>query len=341
MANRDDGLSHAEFAATASRAVAACTGLSVAEQGARLAGDGLLGVIAAEDVSGLDLPLSFAVPVVAAASAGLLAFPLAENMLLARLLQQRLPRIATAIVAGTGSATIAWSGTVTVSRQSDRVVLDGCVGRAPRAGDVGLLLVRVGESGAALVPTAGIIPDHSDGIDLAQPEYTVQLDAVSVPAENLLAEGTWSKLQSDAFVLRAAAILGSAETCLALAQEHVSTRRQFGHALSYNQSIRHTLARHKLGLEGIRQSIARALFPDSSLRERRSAFLAASAYGVAISEGAVQMHGGMGFTWDMPVHRHVRRIRALQAQGDASGVLAALGHDYIAEVKPAREHAAA
>ncbi len=53
------------------------------------------------------------------------------------------------------------------------------------------------------------------------------------------------------------------------------------------------------------------------------------------------MHGGMGFTWDVPVHRHVRRIRALQAQGDASGVLAALGHDYIAEVKPAREHAAA
>ena len=56
-ANTDEGLSPAEFAATASRAVAACTGLSVAEQGARLAGDGLLGVVAAEDVGGLDLPL--------------------------------------------------------------------------------------------------------------------------------------------------------------------------------------------------------------------------------------------------------------------------------------------
>ena len=73
-ARRNEGLSPAEFAATASRAVAACTGLSVAEQGARLAGDGLLGVVAAEDVGGLDLPLSFAVPVVAAASAGLLGF---------------------------------------------------------------------------------------------------------------------------------------------------------------------------------------------------------------------------------------------------------------------------
>jgi alkylation response protein AidB-like acyl-CoA dehydrogenase len=264
-----------------------------------------------------------------------------ENILLARLLQQRLPRIATAIVAGTSNATVAWNGSVTASMQGDRVVLNGCVSRAPRAADVDMLLVRVGESGAALVPTDGIVPNDSIGIDLAQPEYTLQLAAISVPAENVFVAGTWAELQSDALVLRAAAILGSAETCLALAQEHVSTRRQFGHALSYNQAIRHTLARHKLGLEGIRQSIARALFPDSGLRERRSAFLAASAYGVAISEGAVQMHGGMGFTWDVPVHRHVRRIRALQVQGDASGVLAALGHDHIAEVKPAREHVAA
>jgi alkylation response protein AidB-like acyl-CoA dehydrogenase len=341
MGNTHEGLSPAEFAATASRAVAACANLSVAEQGARLAGDGLLGVVASEDVGGLDLPLSFAVPVVAAANAGLSTFPLMESILIARLLQQRLPRIATAIVAGTSTVTVAWNGSVTASKQGDRVVLNGCVARAPRAADVGLLLVRVGESAAALVPTDGIVPNHSDGIDLTQPEYTLQLNAISVPAENVLAAGAWSELQSDAFVLRAAAILGSAETCLALAQEHVSTRRQFGHALSYNQAIRHTLARHKLGLEGIRQSIARALFAESGLRERRAAFLAASTYGVAISEGAVQMHGGMGFTWDVPVHRHVRRIRALQAQGDASGVLAALGHDYIAEVKPAREHAAA
>jgi hypothetical protein len=88
MTTMDERLSPADFASTASRAVAACMGLSGAEQGARLARDGLLGVIAAESVGGLDLPLSFAVPVVAAASAGLLAFPLLENILLAA---RRLP----------------------------------------------------------------------------------------------------------------------------------------------------------------------------------------------------------------------------------------------------------
>jgi alkylation response protein AidB-like acyl-CoA dehydrogenase len=335
MTTSTDGLSPTEFAATAARAVAACKDLSVAEQGALLAGDGLLGVIAAEDAGGLDLPLSFAVPVVAAASAGLLAFPLMENLLLARVLQQHQLPLAKAIVAGERMATIAWAGTATAKQQGDRIVLNGWVARAPCVSDVGLMLVRVGESAAALVPTVDVRVDESAGLDLAQPESSIELNGVSIAASSLLPEGTWPALEADALVLRAAAILGSAETCLALAQEHVSTRRQFGRALSYNQSIRHTLARHKLGLEGIRQAIARALFPEAGLRERRAAFVAASTYGVAISEGAVQMHGGMGFTWDVPVHRHVRRIRTLQAQGDSSGVLAALGHDYIVSVAPA------
>jgi len=335
MTTMDNGLSPADFAATASRAVAACATLGVAEQGALLAGDGLLGVIAAEEAGGLELPLAFAAPVVAAAGAGLLSFPLMENMLLARALQRRQLPLATAIVAGERQATIAWSGAVAARQQGDRVLLNGWVARAPCGADVGLMLVRVGESAAALVSTTDVRIDESGGLDLAQSEVSVELKDVAIAASNLLPEGTWSALEADALVLRAAAILGSAETCLALAKEHVSTRRQFGHALSYNQSIRHTLARHKLGLEGIRQAIARALVAESGLRERRAAFVAASTYGVAISEGAVQMHGGMGFTWDVPVHRHMRRIRTLQAQGDASGVLAALGHDYIAAVAPA------
>ena len=139
------------------------------------------------------------------------------------------------------------------------------------------------------------------------PEYTVRLDHVSIAERNLLPAGTWSLLQSDALVLRAAAIMGSAEVCLAMAQEHASTRRQFGHALAYNQAIRHALARQKLGLESIRHAITRCLFGEAGALERNAAFLAAASYGVAISQGALQIHGGMGFTWDVPVHRHLRR----------------------------------
>jgi alkylation response protein AidB-like acyl-CoA dehydrogenase len=267
---------------------------------------------------------------------------LLESVLLGRALQA-LPAVAEAIVSGSQCATIAWAGTVSAEPHRDGLVLKGWVSRAPAAAEVDWLLVQVGGTAAALVPVgaAHLAVEEATGLDLAVPEHAVRLDGVIVPTENLLPEGTWPSLQSDAAVLRAAAILGSAELCLALAQEHASTRRQFGHALSYNQAIRHALARHKLGLESIRHAIARCLATTSGAMERDAAFLAAASHGVAISEGALQVHGGMGFTWDVPIHRHLRRIRTLRAQGDASGLMAELGRRYIASVTPASDAAMA
>jgi alkylation response protein AidB-like acyl-CoA dehydrogenase len=343
MAPIEQGLQPADFASTAARAVSACAGLILREQAVRLAGDGLLGVIAHDHVGGLGLPLSFAVPVVAAANAGSLGFPLMETLLLSRALFPSMRRMAEAVVSGETLATIAWQGAVAIERQGNAVVLNGAVARAPVAAEVDYVLVRVGDNAAALIPvgTEGVLIEHATGLDLTVPEHSLRLENVCLSADDLLAEGSWPALCSDAGVLRAAAILGSAETCLDLAQAHASTRRQFGRALSSNQAIRHAMARHKLGLESVRYAITRALGTEAGARERDVAFLAASTYGAAISEGVLQIHGGMGFTWDVPVHRHVRRIRALQAQGDASDVVAALGQRTIAEIAPAAEAPAA
>ena len=342
MALTSKGLRPADFAATSERAVAACSDLGLQEQASLLANDGLLGVIAHEDVGGLDLPLAFATPVVAAANAGLLRFPLLETILLGDLLRQSLPRMAEAIVRGEVLATIAWQGSVVAEREGNSVVLNGCVARAPCAAEVDYALVRVGAEAAALIPTdaKGVVAEESAGLDLTLPEHGIRLVNAAIPDDSIF-DDVWARLRSDANVLRAAAIFGSAEACLSLAQEHASTRRQFGHALSYNQAIRHALARQKLGLEGMRHAITRSLDATASVLERDAAFLAASAYGTSISEGALQIHGGMGFTWDVPVHRHLRRIRSLQAQGDASGLIAALGRRYVAEIAPAAEAAAA
>lgn len=338
MSLSGEGLQPSEFAVTAARAVADCAALSLRGQAKHLANDGLLGVIAAQDIGGLELPLAFAVPVVAAAGSGLFGFPLIEALLLGRALGESLPRAAEAVVAGETLATIAWQGNVSAEREGESVVLNGWVGRAPCVGEADALLVRVG-SCAALVTTdnEGFIVEEATGLDLAVPEHTVRLQDVAIPAAYVLPDGSWDALCSDASVLRAAAILGSAEACLALAQEHASTRRQFGRALSYNQAIRHALARQKLGLEGIRHAITRSVGDEAGALQRDAAFLAAGVYGTAISEGALQIHGGMGFTWDVPVHRHLRRVRALQAQGDASATLAALGRRYVGAVAPASD----
>jgi alkylation response protein AidB-like acyl-CoA dehydrogenase len=342
MAPIEQGLLPAEFAATAARAVNACAPLSQRERALRLAGDGLLGVIAQDDVGGLGLPLSFAMPVVAAANAALLGFPLMEALLLGRALFPSMRRMAEAVVAGEKLVTIAWQGAVTLDRHGDTVVVNGAVARAPVAANVDYVLMRAGDSAAALIPvgTEGVLIEPATGLDLTVPEHGLRLENVRQSAGHLLAEGSWPALCADAGVMRAAAMLGSAEACLELAQTHASTRRQFGRVLSANQAIRHAMARHKLGLESIRHAITRALGMEAGPRERDAAFLAACTQGVAISEGALQIHGGMGFTWDVPVHRHVRRIRTLQAQGDASAVVAALGQRTIAEIAPAAEAAA-
>jgi alkylation response protein AidB-like acyl-CoA dehydrogenase len=250
--------------------------------------------------------------------------------------------MAEAIVRGEVLATIAWQGSVVAEREGNSVVLNGCVARAPCAAEVDYALVRVGAEAAALIPTdaKGVVAEESAGLDLTLPEHGIRLVNAAIPDDSIF-DDVWARLRSDANVLRAAAIFGSAEACLSLAQEHASTRRQFGHALSYNQAIRHALARQKLGLEGMRHAITRSLDATAGVLERDAAFLAASAYGTSISEGALQIHGGMGFTWDVPVHRHLRRIRSLQAQGDASGLIAALGRRYVAEIAPAAEAAAA
>jgi alkylation response protein AidB-like acyl-CoA dehydrogenase len=343
MAQVEQGLQPADFAATAARTVSGCASLTVRERAVRLAGDGLLGVIAHDHVGGLGLPLAFAVPVVAAVNAGLLGFALMESLLLSRALFPSMPRVAEAIVSGEKLATIAWRGTVALERQGDAVVLNGAVAGAPLAADADHVLVRVGDSGAVLIDVGaeGVLIEPATGLDLTVPEHGLRLEHVRLAGKDLLGEGSWHALCSDAGVLRAAAILGSAETCLDLARAYASTRRQFGRALSANQAIRHAMARHKLGLEGMRHAITRALGAEADARERDVAFLAACASGAAIGEGALQIHGGMGFTWDVPVHRHVRRIRSLQVQGDAGGVMAALGQRTIAEIAPAVEAPAA
>jgi alkylation response protein AidB-like acyl-CoA dehydrogenase len=135
-------------------------------------------------------------------------------------------------------------------------------------------------------------------------------------------------LRDEALVLRAALMLGAAEACLTLAAEHAGNRRQFGKPLVAYQAIRHQLARHKLGLEGIRGAIARATTSPDPL-PRQAAFLAAATHAPLIAEGAIQVFGGMGFTWEVPLHRYLRRIRALEAQGEAYRLREAVADAFI------------
>lgn len=312
----------AAFAETAAHAVRACAALAPPAQARLLAEAGLLGILAPEAAGGLGLDLHYAVPVMAAAAGGLLGFPLAETMLLAAALAT--DPAGPALAAGTLTATIAWTGTAT--RSGGR--LHGTVGRAPAAEGCDAVLVRLPEGAALLrLNTPGVTLSDGLGLDVDAPEFDVVLDGAAPVAG--IGAGACARLDADALVLRTAAIMGSAETCLAMAAEHTAARRQFGRKLVAFQALRHAMARQKLAVESLRGALTRCLdlAPEDELEAlpaRQAAFAAAARLGPAAIESALQLHGGMGFTWDLPLHRHLRRVRSLEAQGDAPGVHAAI-----------------
>jgi alkylation response protein AidB-like acyl-CoA dehydrogenase len=300
------GIDPAEFVETATRAARSCAGLPLADQARRLAENGLLGILAPEAAGGLGLGLAHAAAVVEAASAALLGFPLIEAMLLARALP---PELAAPVAAGETLATIAWAGGLADGRAQ------GACGNAPGLAAAHHVLVRC-PGGAAWLAVDPAALDEVPGLDADEPDTELRLPAVAAPAVD---DAAWSSLRSDALVLRTAAMLGAAEAAMDLAIAHVSTRTQFGRPLVAFQAVRHALAREKLAVEGIRGALARSLAEGNAADEyvRRTAFAFAAAHAPAVAEGALQLHGGMGYTWDVPVHRHLRRIRRWEAEAAA------------------------
>jgi alkylation response protein AidB-like acyl-CoA dehydrogenase len=315
------------FAETARQAIAACAGLPVRERARQLAGDGLFGILAPESAGGMDLGLAFATPVMEAAGAGLLGYPLAETLLLGAALGET--PFGSAIVLAEKIATIAWAGRVTVTGGK----LSGTVGRAPLAAEADLLLVET-QDGAALVAldAAGVTVQPAFGLDVETPEHEVLLTQAA-PLLTLDA-AVYAALREDALLLWAAAIGGAAERCLTLAVEHVSTREQFRQPLVSFQALRHALARQKLAVEHVRAALERhAALAASGAEEARiagrAAYAAATRFGTAAIESALQLHGGMGFTWEIEIHRHLRRARAWEAQGDAAVLHRRIAQDLL------------
>ncbi|WP_019927796.1 acyl-CoA dehydrogenase family protein [Nocardia sp. BMG111209] len=102
-------------------------------------------------------------------------------------------------------------------------------------------------------------------------------------------------------------LIGSGRTMLALARTHVLDRVQFGRPLASFQAVRHRLAETLVALEGAEATLTVA---DSEL----GALLAKAAAGQAALTAArhcQQVLGGIGFTDEHDLHRHIRRVLVL------------------------------
>ena len=106
-------------------------------------------------------------------------------------------------------------------------------------------------------------------------------------------------------------LVGTGRAMLALARSHALDRVQFGRPLASFQAVRHRLAETYVALEGAEAALIAA---DSSTSPDLSALLAKAAAGQAALTAArhcQQVLGGIGFTAEHGLHRHVRRALVL------------------------------
>ncbi len=179
------------------------------------------------------------------------------------------------------------------------------------------------------VPSAGITINLMPGIDLTRRFYSVIFDNVAVPASSVLGTGARAIDAIDyaydvATVGLVAEMAGGMQRLLDLTVEYAKTRKQFGKPIGTFQAVQHKCADMLFLLEGTRSAAYYAAWslgenePDARTAVSVAKVYASEAYRDAGNK-AIQVHGGMGFTWENDAHLFYRRAKGSEiAFGDAT-----------------------
>jgi len=204
-----------------------------------------------------------------------------------------------------------WTVTGSVASVVDAPIADIAV-LAARAAD-GVVVVGVELGGDVAEVTALPV------IDQTRRQGDIRFS--QAPAEILVtADHAASFIQAadaQARALLAAEQVGGLEAVLAMAVDYARTRRQFGRAIGSFQAIKHRCADMFVTAQGARSladaAISLAAQPETELDPH---ILAAHSYCtesfVAAAEANIQIHGGIGFTWEHSAHLHLKRARGSQ-----------------------------
>jgi acyl-CoA dehydrogenase len=211
----------------------------------------------------------------------------------------------------TGSELPEWDG----ERLSGAVPI---VAGAPIA-EVLLVLARVGaDAGEVLVA----VDPGGDGVEIVaqQPfDLTATIGALILhdAVGEVLSEGADLRnglrdARRGVLLAVAADSVGVGSRALAMSVEWAGERQQFGRSIGSFQAISHRCADLLVALEGARSQVLAAAQAEVDESEFLVELAAAAALDAALlaTEGAVQIHGGLGFTWEHPVHLLLRRAVA-------------------------------
>lgn len=224
-----------------------------------------------------------------------------------------LPRLAAGEALGTiafGEDAERWDAAELETR-ADGGRVSGAKSFVTHGAEADLLVVALAGGGLALVERAasGVKLEAVEGVDRTRRFQRLTLE--QAPAE-LLAEPAAPRVRDAGLVLLAADAFGGAWKLIEMATEYAKTREQFGQPIAHFQTIKHKLADMALAVEPARGLFWFAAHAFDHLREEsESAAAHAKAHlserFMQVARDAVELHGGIGFTWECDVQFYFKR----------------------------------
>jgi alkylation response protein AidB-like acyl-CoA dehydrogenase len=229
------------------------------------------------------------------------------------------------IAGGTAIATVApLSGSRPVA---DGMTLRGELTAVPDVAAATVLLVLAEEAtGAGLYavdPTSdGVTVTARQHVDPTRKLFDVELGGVTArrladaPADAVAA------LVDDVTIARAADALGAATAVMNMAVEYAKVRRQFDQPIGSFQAVQHLCVDMYEAVELARSGVIHALWAADAAEpaERHRAALRAKAFAgrlTSVGDTAIQVFGGIGFTWEHDAHLYLKRLLGWSAYLDS------------------------
>lgn len=212
---------------------------------------------------------------------------------------------------------------VTASRTESGYRIDGVKDRVEAGSESGIFLVTAQSDGALrqfLVPAdaAGVSVEVQKSLDLVKRHAKVTFDGVEVGADAVVGTaqettGLITRQAQIAQLLQCAEVLGILETVFDFTVQWAQDRHSFGRPLASYQALKHKYADMKIWLEATRAT-TRAAVAAVGARADNAEFLMSVAksyigeHAAPMLQLCVQLHGGIGVTWEHDLHLYLRRV---------------------------------
>jgi hypothetical protein len=185
-----------------------------------------------------------------------------------------------------------------------------------RPGPADRLTYAIAEPEATLVPHGPVAAAVLAGDGLAEmgtlpgpagtDAWAASAPITILPAGLAPADATAAR---EAVILAAAEAVGAAAEVLRRSVAYATLREQFGQPIGHFQAVKHRLANMHCSVELAASALAWAC---SEPGDTPRALRAALAGCLRVAEQAVQVHGGIGYTWEAAPHRYYRHIMAMR-----------------------------